>query len=343
MIQLNRIQHQVKMEPQKRYNCQECPKSFDRMRYLKIHRESIHQKTGIFHCNKCPKGFSRKVVLRRHMDTVHSKTKDLICLQCGASFVRKDYLDKHIKGKHLQARPFQCSFCPYAAKLKSTINRHVKFIHDDQVKSKNLNALIETVPVSAQMIKLENRGEEYETLIEFQNHEQIIKPEERNNKDLKLENDEQMLNSSKGTETLIVEVNTSKDGMVLVSDNVQKIDGNVDSENLQKLNAKVFNCTQCFFTTSQKILLEAHEKAAHKVQRNLKHKGMKIEEDPLEVKSPNLQLKTLSDGVKITENQCLEAIDVLMKFMKQEGIKPGDKRKLKLYHPKVNEFFKLNQ
>lgn len=92
------------------YRCLVCGKTFQVPRYLKSHREAVHEGRRDFVCDfetengVCGKRFSERGSRRRHFKSVHEKKRDHKCEVegCGMLFARKSHLKVHYEGVHVR-------------------------------------------------------------------------------------------------------------------------------------------------------------------------------------------------------------------------------------------------
>lgn len=94
-------------EQKKTYQCDQCPKRFNKISSLHNHR-IVHMgrnagPISTHDCNVCPKQFKTKRELERH-SLVHSGIKSFQCLTCFRKFARKDKLVRHEK-IHMERQP----------------------------------------------------------------------------------------------------------------------------------------------------------------------------------------------------------------------------------------------
>ena len=85
---------------QRRYECDQCTKTYSRRSKLVDHQmtHTIVHRPSTFSCPICMKIYTRKDVLTRHMKT-HSEERPHRCKYCHMGFKRKDHLTRHLR-KH---------------------------------------------------------------------------------------------------------------------------------------------------------------------------------------------------------------------------------------------------
>nr|XP_055050710.1 transcription factor E4F1 isoform X1 [Misgurnus anguillicaudatus] len=79
---------------------------------------------GRYMCSICDKTFKTTNILRTHMFT-HNDNKDFFCEECGTSFRTKGSLIRH-KRRHTDERPYRCSQCGLAFRESGALTRHLK-------------------------------------------------------------------------------------------------------------------------------------------------------------------------------------------------------------------------
>ena len=86
----------------------------------------------LFDCTSCDKKFSKKSNLKVHINSVHEKTRIESCDQCDYKCTVKDSLKQHIKSVH-SGEKFFCKHCEKQFNCKSDMNRHIRTFHSDEV------------------------------------------------------------------------------------------------------------------------------------------------------------------------------------------------------------------
>ena len=114
---------------EKRYQCNQCDKSYLQRGTLIQHIETIHQfvKHQCAKCGQIFKGTQGLGGLRTHIKVQHGEEKEK-CHICG-KLVFKSRLENHIKEKH--EKVFQCPTCGLVKNNKQQIKRHIKSVHEN--------------------------------------------------------------------------------------------------------------------------------------------------------------------------------------------------------------------
>ncbi|XP_065365344.1 zinc finger protein 808-like [Calliphora vicina] len=116
----------VKKHLQKRFVCEHCLKSFDRMTDLRRH-VLIHTDERPFSCNVCHKSFKQINNLKRHKETMHAndkfKSTKFSCTFCPKSFLHADILKRHMS-RHDKKNDYPCSMCNKIFKSRYDWQRH---------------------------------------------------------------------------------------------------------------------------------------------------------------------------------------------------------------------------
>ncbi|KAM3598413.1 uncharacterized protein V6R79_017698 [Siganus canaliculatus] len=79
---------------------------------------------GRYICQVCEKTFKTANILRTHLKT-HSDLKNFSCELCGTSFRTKGSLIRHNR-RHTDERPYRCSLCGQSFRESGALTRHLK-------------------------------------------------------------------------------------------------------------------------------------------------------------------------------------------------------------------------
>lgn len=117
--------------------CDQCPKSFTLMKYLREHRQNVHgvpkYKRNLLpehKCEKCDKVFGNRIHYRLHLRT-HMEDRPYKCDICGWGFFDRGGLNRH-QARHTGEKPFTCSICNRSY-VKEYEKEHMK-IHGGEKK-----------------------------------------------------------------------------------------------------------------------------------------------------------------------------------------------------------------
>ncbi|MGH0155200.1 UNVERIFIED_CONTAM: hypothetical protein FKN15_028723 [Acipenser sinensis] len=120
---------------EKAHQCEECGRCFGRRDHLTVHHRSVHlgekvwqkYKGALHQCEVCKKEFKGKSSLEMHFRT-HSGEKPYKCQICNQTFRIKKTLTKHMV-IHSDARPFNCPHCNATFKRKDKLKYHIDHVH----------------------------------------------------------------------------------------------------------------------------------------------------------------------------------------------------------------------
>ncbi|XP_033231803.1 zinc finger protein 184-like [Belonocnema kinseyi] len=127
--------HKSKQEPEKKYKCEKCARTYKQKYHLTQHRKYECNVIPKFNCNFCSKRFAQKSSMLRHVGLVHLKTdsKPPIlrhdCDKCSQSYRSVSGLNQHKRSDHAIGIQFNCDICDYKTKRKPNLSRHMTAMH----------------------------------------------------------------------------------------------------------------------------------------------------------------------------------------------------------------------
>ncbi|XP_071948877.1 uncharacterized protein [Antedon mediterranea] len=129
--QISKI-HLLKQDTEKRFECENCGKSFVNGSSLKKHMR-IHTGETPYQCDDCGKMFSYSNTLKIHL-RIHTGEKPYECKDCGQKFREQSTMKKHFRSKHTNERPHECEYCAKSFSHSYSLKMHMR-IHTGE----NLN------------------------------------------------------------------------------------------------------------------------------------------------------------------------------------------------------------
>lgn len=123
----------VNVEPEEStYNCELCPKTFDRKEYYRRHYRRAHiddqgssKKQSIFQCDFCGKISTSQDDYDEHQKE-HDGEPRFKCRKCEKIFASKEEARKHLAENHtVEDKPFSCETCSKCFK-----NRYQLILHN---------------------------------------------------------------------------------------------------------------------------------------------------------------------------------------------------------------------
>ena len=111
------------------YKCDLCGKSFFSWRGLQSHRLTDHEIASEINkrktvCDICFKVLSSAHAVKIHMETVHNKSRKWKCDKCEKDFTQKGQLRDHKIAAHSNGKVYYCNQCEYASSKPLQIERH---------------------------------------------------------------------------------------------------------------------------------------------------------------------------------------------------------------------------
>jgi KRAB domain-containing zinc finger protein len=141
---------------EKKFKCQQCPKSFEKRDNLSQHEKTHNPKVNCgninkkaskssikhhmkrhenikkFNCDHCSVGFARKGALVSHM-WKHRSDKQFNCTECNRGFNNIYDFKIHLLSHSTNPRPFQCDLCPKSYPTKRWIKDHLMAMHSELI------------------------------------------------------------------------------------------------------------------------------------------------------------------------------------------------------------------
>ena len=84
-----------------------------------------------FPCTLCDKTFAYKAGLKSHVKNIHEKIKDKCCTLCGYKTDASFNLHMHVKRMH-EGKPLKES-CPHCGKMVVKLDSHIKTYHEQNM------------------------------------------------------------------------------------------------------------------------------------------------------------------------------------------------------------------
>lgn len=110
-----------------RLHCDECHRTFGKIKYLRKHIRELHDKATPFHCKTCGKKFNRKANLIEH-ELIHDGKYLADCKTCGKSYRTPSALRLHER-THTGEKPYSCDLCEKSYAYNTDLKRHKRSAH----------------------------------------------------------------------------------------------------------------------------------------------------------------------------------------------------------------------
>lgn len=111
-----------------RIECDQCKRSFGKLKYLRKHIRELHERATPFECKICGKTFNRKANLIEH-DLIHQDKYLATCSTCNKSYRTPSALKLHER-THTGEKPYLCDICNEKAYAYYTdLKRHKRSVH----------------------------------------------------------------------------------------------------------------------------------------------------------------------------------------------------------------------
>ena len=108
--------------------CHHCGKAFTLQQYLRVHLRKKHNEgppiERKYRCDQCDKSYENPKNLKIHKATNHQKNVSYPCPICSKTFLHKQYLQQHVKHVHEKYRPKKCDLCPEAFLTNRDFKKH---------------------------------------------------------------------------------------------------------------------------------------------------------------------------------------------------------------------------
>ncbi|XP_045119483.1 zinc finger protein 652-like [Portunus trituberculatus] len=120
------------------YACKTCGRKFSSLTGLKVHVETIHEKSQVHLCPECKEPFNQKGNMQNHYRRVHQgqEARKLLCHICTKGFICPSDLRKHIERVHLKIRKNEvmCEVCGKPFSDSRAMRIHINAVHTREVQ-----------------------------------------------------------------------------------------------------------------------------------------------------------------------------------------------------------------
>ncbi|KAL5269383.1 hypothetical protein ACHWQZ_G003019 [Mnemiopsis leidyi] len=125
------------LHPQRKFQCDKCPSSFDKQHQLSLHYRS-HTNEKPYRCQICQRQFAVNDALIRHM-RIHTGERPYACNVCGKRFAQKSGLTYH-SYLHTGNRPYKCTTCGQGFVHRQALKQHLMKNHLNEQVGRILNS-----------------------------------------------------------------------------------------------------------------------------------------------------------------------------------------------------------
>ena len=114
--------HKLVHKEERRFQCDQCPKTFKQRTALGIHQKGVHEGRGSQHCHTCGANFKSSSQLAKHRFELHAQGEIKLCPQCG----HQCYDDRLLKSHMLvhEEKKMDCSYCGKKFRRRKNLVEH---------------------------------------------------------------------------------------------------------------------------------------------------------------------------------------------------------------------------
>lgn len=115
----------------KRFTCDTCQRSFNRLSYLKKHQLTVHEGVPSHVCKICAQPFQTAAELSKHISATHRNAENnpYTCDQCDGIFITPVILTSHKRAVHQGIRLYACELCDKSFKTLQNLKYHISGTH----------------------------------------------------------------------------------------------------------------------------------------------------------------------------------------------------------------------
>ena len=128
-LELINDRESIKKRKNKKFMCPHCLCTSAKLRNIKQHIISVHEKIKKHVCEECGYAALQKGDLKKHIEVVHMNLKSYVCEECGYTSRYLNALKVHVKIVHENTKNHICRECGYAASTRHIMKRHIEAVH----------------------------------------------------------------------------------------------------------------------------------------------------------------------------------------------------------------------